>query len=816
MRLPKAKHKRITSALFVFLIALISVQCIFVVESTAFAESRPYDTLISDYFSFSAPTHVAAGDGVVAVFDAGDVVIFREGGYTVFSSGVEECDKLCVSEQGIFLLSGVSVEEETTPEIHAFDLSGQAKEIAFPTEGVTDIALSGSTLYTLSSVTNLKGYSTENGREIASYTPGKVYLFHLAVQEEEIYLINLLGRVFRKTGAEFLATEGRLDGDEEHFVLHGEDLFYAKNGNVCLYGEGVFLEKGKGSGDALFSRATDFAAADGLLYVLDGDNLAVKTYDLETKAYRGMIGACGKDLGRLNAPVALDVAGGKILVADSQRASVFTDAGVRALNGRAVVAPTDAVFAGGSVFLADDGVLREYNSAFVYTKDHALGEGECLFVTAAPDGTVYASSGKEVYCKKADESFFEKLLTEEKKVTGLHVGIGGQVLYVLSGDSLCAYSPEGDCLRTLTPSEKVTSFAVDYRGNVFFLAESKVLRYTRTPEGYVFSVSYALPESYERFADFALDEEGRAYLIADHNVLIYPKSAFGAFVAGDSDFKDEVPAASPRFVCEITEDRAIAYASPDNFEDISTLIRGTKLMCYATVPYDGNEYLRVETEKGAAYVAGSDVKIYEEGSAPFERARCLIAAIGPKKVGVNLYSEPSYIAIEAGVEPLFKGLGREEVFEVKSLVAAEEGEDVWGFYRVEYMGETAYVLTTEIVSVDDDPIPMPTTYRAKVKSGGLGKTVAVYREASRDSEVIARLTDGSEIKTLEKIDKNNEFTAVLYNGEVCYVLSENLGEGGLSGGQILAIVLSVAAAIGSVLTILILRANKKRKRYHKE
>jgi len=79
-----------------------------------------------------------------------------------------------------------------------------------------------------------------------------------------------------------------------------------------------------------------------------------------------------------------------------------------------------------------------------------------------------------------------------------------------------------------------------------------------------------------------------------------------------------------------------------------------------------------------------------------------------------------------------------------------------------------------------------------------------------------RLTYGTEISAIEEINKENAFTMVLYKGEVCYVQSSCLGQGGLSGGQILAIVLSVAAVVGSVLTVLILRANKRHKRYHKE
>ena len=63
---------------------------------------------------------------------------------------------------------------------------------------------------------------------------------------------------------------------------------------------------------------------------------------------------------------------------------------------------------------------------------------------------------------------------------------------------------------------------------------------------------------------------------------------------------------------------------------------------------------------------------------------------------------------------------------------------------------------------------------------GLAKTVAVYKEADTESEVVASLSDGSKIKALEPLDQNKEFTMVLYEGEVRYVLTANLGEGGLS------------------------------------
>ena len=97
MRLLKAEFKRITFALFVILLALTFVQCIFVVGGGAVAESPAYRELISDYFSFNAPTRIAACGKDFAVFDSGRVILFRNGAHTSFDTEAEECDKLVLS-----------------------------------------------------------------------------------------------------------------------------------------------------------------------------------------------------------------------------------------------------------------------------------------------------------------------------------------------------------------------------------------------------------------------------------------------------------------------------------------------------------------------------------------------------------------------------------------------------------------------------------------------------------------------------------------------------------------------------------------------
>ena len=811
MRLRKAESKRITFALFAIIIALTLVQCIFVVGGTAVAETS-YRELVPDYFSFVAPTRIAACGDSFAVFDGGKVTVFSGDTSTTFETGVQKCDKLELASGGVFLLTGLS---EDAPSILAFDLDGTGKNYQIPADGVTDISVANGKLYTLGELSHVKGYSVADGSLAESYDlPGMNFSVYFTVGESAAYFRKFDGAILKRENGTVssIATIGEVS----LLATKGDAFYYVKDDEVRILTSTVALIKSE-SGDAAYSAVTDFAVGNKI-YVLDGAGKAVKVYGADGR-FEKMIGSYGNDVGRLNQPVALSVRGGKVFVADSLRGSEFSGSAVRALKGRQVVSPTDIAVTEGAVYLADGGTLYEYNSALVLVKDYSIGSSSCDRVAASPGGTVFASSGREVYVKREGTSSFKKLLTADFEIEGLNVGIGGNILYLLSGTRIFAYAQSGEVIGELNAEVTVDGFAVDYRGDVYVVSGSakKLYKFERILEGYAAPSAYNLPTAYGTFSDVALDESGHLYVIADHNVLVYPKAAFSVFIKEDAAFEDNVPSVDPRFVCEVTKDTAIAYASPGNFEDISIVLGGTRLMCYATVDYAGGTYVRAETEKGLAYLSLTDVTVFEEGVAPFRQARCLLAAIGTNVMGVNIYKEPSFLAIQKGVEPLFSSLGKDDLFNVVSVVAVNaSGKDVWGFYRVEYQGVYGYVRADEVVSPDDDPPPAPKTYEMQVKSDGLGKTVSVYKEASRDSEVVASLSDGSKIKALEQLDNEKEFTMVLYEGEVCYVLTANLSRGGLSGGQVLAIVLTVVAAVGSVLTILILRANKKHKRSQKE
>ncbi len=809
MRLRKAEHKRITFALFVILFALIFLQCIFVVDGVAAAESPAYRELISDYFSFHAPTRIAACGEDFAVFDEGKVILFHNGAHTSFDAEITGCDKLLLSSDGVYLLTGV---EEEQPAILSYDRSGAAKGYVLPAANVSDICFNNGMVYTLAG-THVVGYDASNGNEAESFDlSGMSFSTHIAVDGGVSYFRKWDDKLIKRENDE--STTIGVIGAVGSICAQGGKLYYAKDDEICVWGTSSrLLPKTNVSDDATFSFVTDFAVGDKI-FVLDGENYAVKVYGLNG-VYQKMIGAAGDAPGRLNDPVALTVKGDTLYVADSLRGSEYTGTGVQVLNGRSVISPRDIAVTDAAVYLADNGILYEYGSAQT-PKDYSF-PSSCYFVAASPKGTVYASSGRSIYEKKADVSSFSlSTIAADGTVSGMTVGIGGNTLYLMTGETISAYYVEnGVKIASLTTSLAVKGFAVDYRGNLYLVAENKLYRYERVLNEYASTPEiYSLPAEYESFSDLAFDSVGNAYLIADHNVLIYPKEAFSVCIK-EGDFTDDVPAEHPIFICEVVKDTAIAYVSPGNFEEISVLRKGELLMCDACVSFGGSEYYRAKTTQGKVYLAVGDAKRYETGEPPFRKARCLIPALGEPK-GVNIYSEPDETS-----EILFASLGKEDIFDVIAYVAVDEnGVDIWHYLLVSYEGKEGYVSFYDVVSIEADREPMPKTIDMQAKSDGLGKTVAIYREASLDGEVVGTFTDGSTIRVIDPYDPESEFTAILYKidnkEEICYVLSANVGQNGLSAGQILAIVLSVVAVVGSVLTVLILRANKKHKRRQKE
>lgn len=800
----------------VCLFALAFCQCVFCVRAEGASAGEP-SFLIDDYYAFSSPTKIAAWEGGAALFDDGRVVVIRENEIRSFPVSARYCYSICASDEQVFLLCGESPTVDSNAKILRYSSAGEKLEFDPHLANVTDIALFGQTLFALSDMKEVFVYDFSGegvlspGFSLPSLSEWSLYF---AADGGALYFRTLLGKIVKREAGEYVevadVTLG-LDVSARNFTVSGGALFFLKENNVYKENHAEPCLP-SGERDNTVGSACDFAIAGDVLYVIDASYPAVKAFRASDGAFLRFIGSFGKNVGRLSSPTALSVKDGVIAVADgNQRITVFRDGSAKALGGSPVGTVASIAQTGELVYAANGEALLEFKG-LTFERDYSLEGGSVTSVTASQDGSVFASAGKNVYIKKASESEFRLLRAFGETVETLAVGIGGKVVYAYAGGVICAFTQDGDPLSgSLTVPAEICDFAVDYRGNAFLLTKSgKLIRYYRTLGGYFSPTELSIGKA-ERYGAIEIGRDGSVYLTADHNVVRYAKSAFGVATEEDSDFKDEAPVADPIFVCAVKAESSIAYVAPDNFEDVTYLPQGKKLMCFASLVYQGNEYLRVETEKGVAYLPKADVEIYNEGAPTVHRARCLHT-----RKGVDLYRYPSFIEIGKGVEPVFKALSKDKIFTVDAVVAVDQsGADAWGFYRVTYADETAYVLISDVVSVDGDLEPIE-RYRVKIKANKLGRTVPLYSEASVQSDEIARLSDGTELYALEPIEKDKEFTKVLYKGKTCYVLSASLGTGGLSGGQILAIVIFIVTVVASVATALILRAGKRRKQFYKE
>ena len=802
-------------------------QCIF----SVYAEGEPlaYTRLIEDYYEFTSPSKIAVNDTATVVFDSGRAVVFTAEGTTSFAVGAPYCYEMCLTDTDIYLLVGDTAVRSDAAAVKAFSYAGAARELAVTETEITDIAVLDGKLLVLfeyHTTTMVFGHEVENSfpciahydpdqpdaeKDVTPLTSSVEMARYFVADGSDLYLRTLEGNIVLKTenATQTVAQSPmNLSATAKNFTVKGGAIYYFKETGVYVGDSASSLIK-MGEDDHTLLSATDIAVHGDLIYVADAAYRAVKVFHASTGEARRYIGSYGKDVGRLSAPIAVSVRDGKVAVVDgSMRASVFSNGRVNVLNGHRITAPTDIEITSNAVYLADDGILCAYDSSYLFERDYSLGVA-VRYVAAGADGSVYVAAGNDVYVKKAEDLEFSLLVRLESAVDRLNIGIGGKVIYALSDNKVYAYTPNGDMLAGHSePTQTIVDFTVDYRGNLFLLTSAgEIVRYSRTVNGYKDATVFYVGDDFDSYADIAVDRDGTVWLLADHNVISIAKDAVGVVVGADSDFADEVPTEDVYFVCVVTAPSTIAYVRPDNFEDISYLSKGTKLMCYARVNYAENEYLRVETDKGTAYVPSEDVSVYEGGVPRVTHVRCLHT-----KVGVDIFKTPSYIERE----PLYTALGKESIFEVLSIVAVDEaGKDVWGFYRVRYEDQVGYVLIENVVSVDEDPVPIE-RYKMKIKAEKLGKMVVLYENASVDSEEVVRLADGTEIYALEPLDEEKEFIQVLYDGKVCYVQPQYLGQGGLSAGQTLAIVLSVVTVTASIIMFLIFRAGKRRKIEYKE
>ena len=149
---------------------------------------------------------------------------------------------------------------------------------------------------------------------------------------------------------------------------------------------------------------------------------------------------------------------------------------------------------------------------------------------------------------------------------------------------------------------------------------------------------------------------------------------------------------------------------------------------------------------------------------------------------------------------------------VVNCLSVSGGQDLWGWYTVNYMQDgtlvTGYVKATDIAPYTSLTAPA-VKKSVKIKADKFGDVVTIYSLPDAQSPKVAELVDGKSVLLLQTYDPTSTWTAVQYGDKVGYVYTANIQIDGLTNVQIFIIV-AVSLVVVATATILAIVLIKKR------
>lgn len=569
--------------------------------------------------------------------------------------------------------------------------------------------------------------------------------------------------------------------------------------------------------DAQIAQGVEMTSAAGGAYLAVADNRAttdgvvhgaVKLYDTHYRLVR-MLGDYGAIEGKFNAPDAVA----------AQQLTLVRDAG----NRRVVVYnPTGEMY--GALPITGDNLLCATTGNHVY-----VGQGQLVTLytcdSAITSVAVFNLPEAQVVSLAADEEG-AYALTDDGKLYWLQLAASqpvvkdsgmtcADVIEVKAGKHtgvLYLRNKQGqvrmykdkqavDLVFALPPD--CLAWDVDYCGNLYALCADGVTVsvYRRTTEGYgLESVTLA-----DAVVSLAISQDGVVYATRRHALLAVDMAVRSRNNAAYQHPSITAPVRAVRIEGVGT---VWGYTSPDNYESVVGIVGGSCAMLIAPHTYLGQDYYYIEytvrTDAGErhekVYVPQTRAILLDEGQPDVTRVR-----YNGVDAQTGVYAYPGNSA-----QPIAQVAAEEAQWDVVRIVGMDGTTAAWPWYEIVYGQGTAYVRMVNYVSVQPAN-PVVPRYYAHAKANRLGESVLVYRAPDTDSEVLATLVDGSSIELVAPFDKNQVWTTVRYEGQEAYVLTANISTGGLTNGQLFAVIMTVVAVCAAAVTILLYCLAKRRK-----
>lgn len=172
-----------------------------------------------------------------------------------------------------------------------------------------------------------------------------------------------------------------------------------------------------------------------------------------------------------------------------------------------------------------------------------------------------------------------------------------------------------------------------------------------------------------------------------------------------------------------------------------------------------------------------------------------------------LYKVPTFSEPFEGAYALQK-LSKNESLTIVSNVA-DYTENGIQWYEVLYKGQIGYIPRFNVSVVDE--VVLEETTKAVIDTKNVSELVNVYKGKDYSSDVVTTLHNGFEVDVITYNPNDWCYIRVDTGNEIVrgYIKAEDLSLGGLSGGQIVGVILISLVVIGGTVTFFIIRKKKK-------
>lgn len=372
------------------------------------------------------------------------------------------------------------------------------------------------------------------------------------------------------------------------------------------------------------------------------------------------------------------------------------------------------------------------------------------------------------------------------------------------------------------------SISVDYAGNIFIADNynygdrvSGITKLKRTKTGYELACHTELKTSLAHIDSVDAVEiaaDGKIVALSKtKNILLFSNGTSGALTSVAKN-STAPPSIATVQACRVNSITSVYYAL-DNYEEFISAPVGSLFLTLASKTEGGKTYYYGVFEDGfAGYIEASHVTALT----PNSNTDIGSEAIALHPTGVTVYTYP-FITNDTALAEKNNSytLSQDRVLTVINNVAEYQGTHVWQtdkikWYRIQYSDANGFLqhgyVQKNAISANSDTTPPATKKTMKVSADTVGGTISLYSLPDIAASVLATLPDSTEVLLAEDYDENSVFTKVVFKNQVGYVLTKNLIKGGLTTGQIVAVVFGCIAGVITIISSALLIVYVKRKK----